>query len=216
MTGIIVAIILLIVGYYFLTNYEKIDHFVCQSEKEEYVQFGLWPIFICTFLGAVNGCIFIYEKIINSNAEINPDITYTIYILAIITGAIGIYETFFRINNPEIIIRKIILLIFSCAFAMLIGIIASVAVILILIICAIMILVEKSAIIGIKSSRSNITKQKGTLFGNDGSIRQIKDISSGSGMTYLDDRGEEWEHQIGGYLKNKETGEEVNTWIKKN
>lgn len=212
--GIIFAILLLVGGYYFLKNYERIDRFVCEEENSSYEQFGLWPVFTCTFLGAINGCLFVWKEVIHRSAEIGPEVTATIYTLAIMTCAIGIYETFFRLTDPATIGKKVILLLFSCAFGMLVGAFASVVVICLLLFALLAMLFGKVSMDSLKSTGKS--RRSGTLYGNDGSYRELEDISGGSGMTYRDDRGEEWEHQPGGSLKNTKTGERIYTWNKEN
>ncbi len=210
--GIIIAILLLIGGYYYLMNYERIDRFVCQNEGEEYDQFGLWPVFVCTFLGAVKGCIFVYKEVIHRSAEIGPEVSATIYTFAILTGAIGVYEAFFRLNNSITICKKVLLLIFSCGFGMLTGIFASVAVICLLIGVALLMLFGKVSMDSLKSSSKR--SADATMIDNTGAIRQMEDISGGSGMIYQDDRGERWKRQIGGSFENEDG--DINHTVKPN
>lgn len=200
--GFIIAILLLIGGYFYLKNYERIDRFVCQNEGEGYEQFGVWPVFVCTFLGAISGCIFVYKEVFHRSAEIAQEVSFTIYVLAIIAGAIGIYETFFRLDNSITIGKKVILLIFSCCFGMLTGAFASVVIICLLIGVALLMLLGKVSMDSLRSSSNR--SADASLIDDTGAVRHLEDIGGGTGMIYQDDQGKRWERQIGGSLESED------------
>lgn len=177
MMPLVLIIIGLIAGYFFIKKYREIDSFLFSS-IEGYRPFGILIVYISALLGAIMGCLFLYSQMKDQQDEADFTVIFIFWALLV---CIGVFQSFIYLKSAGNIIKKTLFVIVSCALATIIGAMGSVAVICIAIIYAILVLIGKAAL-GDYGKRYTTTDE----FGNKRTLR-----SEGNG-NYRDDQGRSW------------------------
>lgn len=116
---LILAIVALIGGYFFLKKYNKIDASLFKS-VEGYKPFGTQMVYLSAIVGAIFGGIFLYNGFAstNWNLDVLIVIVYTLFVLIL---CISIYQSILAFDTIGGMIGKSLWMIFSCALAFVIG-----------------------------------------------------------------------------------------------
>lgn len=179
MGTIILIIIGLIAGYFFITKFEKVDRALFSS-IEGYVPFGIFVVYISAFIGAVLGCVFLYAEMIDKQFDFNGAF-FSIVIFGGMMICASIFQAFIYLDSVGSIIGKSIFMIVSCALALAIGAAGSIVIICLAIIYIVLLVIGK-ATLGDYGKRYTTTDE----YGNKRTLR-----SEGNG-NYRDDQGRSW------------------------
>ncbi len=187
---IVLIIIALIAGYFFVKKYNKIDSMLFSSVKD-YQPFGITIVYVAAFAGAVFGCLYCYKELIDEsiNLENYFQLAYMIFTLVI---SASIYQTFLMLNGTGAIIAKSLWMLVSCVLAAVIGFAGSVVVIAIVMILLILVIFGKMAL-----GSGNTYKIKD----EDGNTHTMTD--GGLLFGQRDESGHEWEHTGGNEYRRK-------------
>lgn len=174
---LILIIIGLIAGYFFIKKYREIDSFLFSS-IERYRPFGILIVYISALLGAIMGCLFLYAQM--NNQQDGADFTAIFIFLALLV-CIGVFQSFIYLKSAGNIIKKTLFVIVSCTLATIIGAMGSVAVICLAIIYVILVLISKAAF-GDYGKQYTTTDEHGNK----------RTLRSEGGGSYRDDQGRSW------------------------
>ncbi len=126
MIAVLLIIVGLVAGYFFLKYYKQIDHKLFSS-MEGYQPFGLKLVYLSAILGAIMGCFVMFAE--------DQDETFSMFYGTVsILAMMGVFQTFLYLKNPKAIAYKALFSVGSCLLAMVIGAMASVVLICLVII----------------------------------------------------------------------------------
>ena len=204
MGTILLVILGLIAGYYFLKNFEKIDRHLFDS-VEGYEPFGIGVVYLSTVVGAFFGCLFIYSEMIDKDMDSVPIVTVLLTLLLMLV-CYNVFQAFLYMRSSGSIFGKSLFMLVSCAFAMLVGAVGSVVVILLVIAFLVLSLFGKvafgsSSSSGGQSSSSDSSDPEYTIEDERGYKRTLKQHGWN---TYRDDKGDYWEDNGDGTVHRKE------------
>lgn len=192
MGTIVLAILVLIAGYYFLKNFEKIDRHLFDS-AEGYEPFGIGVVYLSAVVGAFFGCLFIYCEMIDKNIEPVPIVAVVLTLLLMLV-CYNVFQAFLYMHSSGGIFGKSLFMLVSCAFAMLVGAVGSVVVIILVIAFLVLSLLGKAAFgdsssSGEQRSSSDSSEPEYTTEDEHGNTRTLK---QDGWNRFKDDRGNYW------------------------
>lgn len=179
MATIIFIIIGLIAGYFFITKFKKIDNALFSS-IENYQPFGIQIVYISVFMGALFGCLFMYGQIVDSAMDLKPIMALMAIFFSMMVST-SVFQAFIYLDSAGSIIGKSIFMIVSCALALVIGAVGSIAIICIAIIYVVLLLLSKAAF-GDYGKQYTTTDEHGNK----------RTLRSEGGGSYRDDQGRSW------------------------
>lgn len=192
MGTIVLAILVLIAGYYFLKNFEKIDRHLFDS-AEGYEPFGIGVVYLSAVVGAFFGCLFIYCEMIDKSIEPVPIVAVVLTLLLMLV-CYNVFQAFLYMHSSGGIFGKSLFMLVSCAFAMLVGAVGSVVVIILVIAFLVLSLLGKAAFgdsssSGEQRSSSDSSEPEYTTSDEHGNTRTLK---QDGWNRFKDDRGDYW------------------------
>lgn len=192
MGTIVLAILVLIAGYYFLKNFEKIDRHLFDS-AEGYEPFGIGVVYLSAVVGAFFGCLFIYCEMIDKSIEPVPIVAVVLTLLLMLV-CYNVFQAFLYMHSSGGIFGKSLFMLVSCAFAMLVGAVGSVVVIILVIAFLVLSLLGKAAFgdsssSGEQRSSSDSSEPEYTTEDEHGNTRTLK---QDGWNRFKDDRGDYW------------------------
>ena len=186
------AILVLIAGYYFLKNFEKIDRHLFDS-AEGYEPFGIGVVYLSAVVGAFFGCLLIYCEMIDKSIEPVPIVAVVLTLLLMLV-CYNVFQAFLYMHSSGGIFGKSLFMLVSCAFAMLVGAVGSVVVIILVIAFLVLSLLGKAAFgdsssSGEQRSSSDSSEPEYTTEDEHGNTRTLK---QDGWNRFKDDRGDYW------------------------
>lgn len=203
--GTIVLVILgLIAGYYFLKNFEKIDRHLFAS-AEGYEPFGIGVVYLSAVVGAFFGCLLIYCEMIDKSIEPVPIVAVVLTLLFMLV-CYNVFQAFLYMRSPGGVFGKSLFMLVSCAFAMLVGAVGSVVVIFLVIAFLVLSLLGKvafgdSSSSGRRRSSSVSDEPEYTTEDKFGNTRTLK---QDGWNRYKDDKGDYWNDNGDGTVSREE------------
>lgn len=131
MGAIILMIIALIGGYFFLKNFERIDRSLFGADNPDYESYGLIPVMLCCLFGAIAVGGTFLQSIFDTSWDTNA--LQRLMLLWISFVAIfGVYQAFVHQEKTGSIIGKAVFMLLSCALSTVIGALGAVVLIVVL------------------------------------------------------------------------------------
>ncbi len=116
---IVLAIIAVIAGYFFIKKYNDMDKALFGDIKG-YHPIGIYLVYISVTMGAIFGGLFLYQEL--GDESLNTDMFYVlVYTIMSLILCTSIYQSILIFDSAELIIGKSLWTIFSCALAFIIG-----------------------------------------------------------------------------------------------
>lgn len=192
MEFVVLIIIGLIAGYFFLKKFDYIDQTIMGGDNNDYESYGISVVYLSAFVGAIFGTLYFYYEVINKDSYINFKYWGSVLMLLLTCSAIlqaVIYE-----NKFSRILGKSIFMIISCGIALAVGAVGSVVVICILAFMLILYVIggalsSSGSSHSSSSSNSQEDDHDATITDEHGYERKLKDNGFGS---YRDDKGDYW------------------------
>ncbi|MBQ7822784.1 MAG: hypothetical protein IJ338_01180 [Bacteroidaceae bacterium] len=131
MGAIILMIIALIGGYFFLKNFERIDRSLFGADNPDYESYGLIPVMLCCLFGAIAVGGTFLQSIFDASWDTNA--LQRLMLLGVSFVAIfGVYQAFVHQEKTGSIIGKAVFMLLSCALSTVIGALGAVVLIVVL------------------------------------------------------------------------------------
>lgn len=193
--AIILIIGLLILGYYFLKNFDSIDYFFFKESEPDYDSFGILVVYISAFVGALVGSVFFYTQAFDSHAV--GLLNWVIFFSTLILGlayCISVYQSFIYMSKTGYIIGKMLFMFVSCLLGGVIGFAGSIVII------AICILFLFLSILGKATLGDSASSKKGHIVDSYGNKSEIEEESTGicGEKYYRDEHGNQYTSSGGG------------------
>lgn len=193
MEVLLLVIIGLVAGYFFLKKFEYIDNSVMSSDDKNYESYGLSIVYLSAAVGAILGTSYFYHEIINKSGHLNIYLEWSVIIMLLLACSAMLQAIVFE-NKISRILGKSVFMIFSCAIAFAVGAVGSVVVICILVLMLILYVIggalsSSGSSHSSSSSNSQEDDHDATITDEHGYERKLKDNGFGS---YRDDKGDYW------------------------
>lgn len=136
MTIIILIIVGLVLGYLFLKHFESIDAELFGTNHPNYESFGKITVIMSIIGGAICGCAIMYN-IFNGHGVWNPTtmatvITFYTPVILFFTIALGVFQSFFKMETAGRIAGKSFFMCVACAIGFIVGGLGSIVIVCLL------------------------------------------------------------------------------------
>ncbi len=131
MGAIILMIVALVGGYFFLKNFERIDRSFFGSDDADYESYGLIPVMLCCLFGAVAAGGTFLQGIFSASWDIES--LQRLMLSGVSFAAVfGVYQAFVHQQTTGSIIGKAVFVLLSCVLSAVIGALGAVVLIVVL------------------------------------------------------------------------------------
>ncbi len=183
--GVILVILALVAGYFFIKKYDAIEKFLFGRDDEDYVSAGLLPVVVCAFFGAIMGAVPMLESIFNTEWQ-SASICFVCGIMIVLVLSYNVFDAVVRMSSTGTVLGKILFATVACIIGAAVGAAGAIVVICIVIVVAIIFvagLLLGGAAGGGKSSKS-VTLEDGTVLSNSKGICGEDNFSDSGGSSW--------------------------------